>query len=164
MMDDMKTCNIKKSILYLQQGFTLVELLVVIAILGILAVFVASNFSSAQFKSRDAKRKNDLGQIQRAVEMYYNDSGEYPAATDKGQIENEKWGEEFSVESTMYMATLPLDPTTTHSYFYVSNGSSYAIYAAMEHENNAVGEYDYECIDGEASSCNYGVSSTNRLP
>jgi len=147
-----------------QRGFTLVELLVVVTILGILAVFTASNFTSSQIKSRDAKRKNDLGQIQRALEMYYNDKNEYPTADGAGQLVVANWGQEFSEDDVIYMADLPQDPSSSHTYYYISDGTSYAIYAAVEHERNVSGTYNYPCVTGTANSCNYGVSSTNRTP
>ncbi|MGB9706948.1 MAG: type IV pilin protein, partial [Microgenomates group bacterium] len=59
-------------------GFTLIELLVAVAILGILATVGLGSFQSSQMKGRDARRKSDLSQIQKALEMYYNDKGAYP--------------------------------------------------------------------------------------
>ena len=60
-------------------GFTLVELLIVISIIGILAGIGLASFNSAQAKSRDTKRKTDLQQVGNALELYYNDKGQYPA-------------------------------------------------------------------------------------
>lgn len=67
-----------------QKGFTLIELLVVIAIIGLLASVVLLSLNSARAKSRDAKRLADVRQIASAMELYFNDSGAYPAAT--GQL------------------------------------------------------------------------------
>lgn len=64
-----------------QKGFTLIELLVVIAIIGLLASVVLLSLNSARAKSRDAKRLADVRQIASAMELYFNDSGTYPAAT-----------------------------------------------------------------------------------
>lgn len=60
------------------QGFTLIELLVIIAIIGILATFAVANFTGAQARARDAQRKNDLKQIQDALQFYYNDNTAFP--------------------------------------------------------------------------------------
>jgi prepilin-type N-terminal cleavage/methylation domain-containing protein len=61
-----------------QKGFTLVELLVVIAIIAILTGIVATNFTSARSRARDAKRISDLGHIQLAIELYFDRCKQYP--------------------------------------------------------------------------------------
>ncbi len=63
-----------------EKGFTLIELLVVVAIISLLASVVMASLSSARSKSRDAKRKSDLHQIQNALALYYNTNGSYPVA------------------------------------------------------------------------------------
>jgi len=60
------------------RGFTLIELLVVIAIIGLLATLSVVAFGSTRTKARDAKRKADIAQIQKALDMYYADNGLYP--------------------------------------------------------------------------------------
>ena len=154
-------------------GFTLIELIVVIAILAILAGIGLSTFRISQLKSRDARRKSDLEQIQRALEMYYNDVGHYPnSAATGGTIENFSWGAEFSdAKGTMYMKELPKDPTGNPPYCYKSVAApavatSYQLYAKLENTQ------DPKCLDGNcatARSCgsgtyNYGVSSSNTTP
>jgi prepilin-type N-terminal cleavage/methylation domain-containing protein len=62
-----------------RHGFTLIELLVVIAIIGLLATLSVVAFSSSTAKARDAKRKQNLVQIQKALELYYNDNNAYPS-------------------------------------------------------------------------------------
>lgn len=59
-------------------GFTLIELLVVIAIIGLLAVIVTVSVNSARQKARDAKRIADFKQIQTALELFYDQYGQYP--------------------------------------------------------------------------------------
>ena len=63
-----------------KQGFTLIELLVVIAIIGLLSTLSVIALNSARSKARDAKRISDVKQMQVALEMYYNDMGDYPVA------------------------------------------------------------------------------------
>ncbi|MDO8564485.1 MAG: type II secretion system protein [bacterium] len=54
------------------RGFTLIELLVVIAIIGLLSSVVFASLNSARGKARDARRKADLTQISKALELYYD--------------------------------------------------------------------------------------------
>jgi len=63
-----------------KHGFTLIELLVVVAIMGLLATLAMFAFSSSRGKARDAKRKADIAQIQKALDMYFQDNGTYPAS------------------------------------------------------------------------------------
>jgi prepilin-type N-terminal cleavage/methylation domain-containing protein len=62
------------------QGFTLIELLVVIAIVGILSAIVLSSVNAARVKARDARRKSDLAQITKALEVYYSNNNSYVVA------------------------------------------------------------------------------------
>lgn len=62
----------------LECGFTLIELLITIAIVGIISTIGFYTYSSSQAKARDAKRKQDIHQIQTALQLYYNDHGYYP--------------------------------------------------------------------------------------
>lgn len=61
-----------------QKGFTLIELLVVIAIIGVLASVVLASLNSARSKARDAKRRQDMKQLQLALEFYRDKYGYYP--------------------------------------------------------------------------------------
>ena len=71
-----------------QKGFTLIELLVVISIIGLLASVVLVALNGARSKARDAKRVMDLKQLQTALEMYYNQYGSYPYASEGGTWAN----------------------------------------------------------------------------
>jgi len=156
------------------QGFTLIELLIVMAILGILATVGLNSFRSSQLKSRDAKRKSDLEQVQRALEMYYNDYGNYPGS-EGGKIKIEvalTWGSaEMKDSNTLYMKELPKDPTGNPEYCYSKNDlpSGYKLYAKLENGQ------DPHCIGGictpPSADCggltkayNYGVASSNLSP
>ena len=63
------------------KSFTLIELLVVIAIIGLLAALIIPNLTQIRAKARDAKRVEDLRQLQTALEMYYSDYNHYPVWT-----------------------------------------------------------------------------------
>ena len=154
-------------------GFTLIELIVVIAILGILAGIGLTSFRTSQIKSRDAKRKSDLEQVQRAVEMYMNDAGHYPnSAAIGGTIGDFSWGVEFKdAKGTVYMKELPKNPTGNPEYCYKAvvaptPATSYQLYAKLENTQ------DPACLGGNcataracgAGTYNYGVASSNATP
>ncbi len=128
------------------KGFTLLELLVVIAILAILAVVGMGQYRTSQIKARDGQRKSDLSNIARALEMYYNDFGQYPVDDDDGQMvvggSPLNWGEEtFETDDAIYMKILPQDPKASNDsngdYCYMSNGGAdFLLYAKLENEND----------------------------
>lgn len=59
-------------------GFTLVELLVVIAITGILASASYFGINDVRKSIRDNKRRADLNEVARALELFKTDNGQYP--------------------------------------------------------------------------------------
>ncbi|MBX4205149.1 MAG: type II secretion system GspH family protein [Candidatus Doudnabacteria bacterium] len=102
-----------------QKGFTLIELLVVIAIIGILAVVIIINLSTARVKGRDARRISDLNQARKALELYYNDCGQYPPTLDP----TEATGCQAPVTFGDFLANPPADPQTGTPYTYTYDGS-----------------------------------------
>jgi len=119
------------------KGFTLIELLVVIAIIGILSSVVLASLNSARQKARDAKRLSNLTQIRTALEMYYNDNGQYPKPGWGWRSECSAWGglaPDQVVPGLIpaYMPSFPADPSmnkvvSTSCYLYLSNGTDYAL-------------------------------------
>ncbi len=158
----------------LARGFTLVELLIVMVILGILTTIVASSFSSSQEKARDTRRKNDLNAVAKAIEVYFNDKGNYPPCN-SGYIDGFSWGDEFiDANGTIYMVKLPQEKTSTRNYYYVTEGGqnqTYAIYARLENDqdkdipiNGEAYQYYSGTDCGVGSGCNYAISSSNTTP
>lgn len=136
-----------------KQGFTLIEILVVITILAVLATVGINSYRVSQIKSRDIARKADLAQIQRALEMYFNDKNLYPVAP-------LPWGDSLTDPShpaTVYMEKVPKDPVGNPEYCYVTVGTSYRLYAKLENSQDPkIGSYTCG-----GKSYNYGVSSPN---
>jgi len=91
-----------------RKAFTLIELLVVIAIIGILATISVIALQNARAKSRDAKRVGDMKQIQTALELFFNDKGRYPTATEWNT--NQIYSTSSAGTST-YMQVIPSAPT-----------------------------------------------------
>jgi general secretion pathway protein G len=168
----------------MKKGFTLVELLIVIGMLAILitAAVITINPLGQFSKSRDGQRKADLSELQRALELYYQDFGRYPDNSADFKISvnatPKVWGGSWSP----YMAKLPIDPQSTKSYIYFSPSSSagqtYYIYANLER----AAQDKQSCNSGNVCTsissggagvpssnacgavCNYGVSSPNVTP
>jgi general secretion pathway protein G len=162
------------------KGFTLIELLTVLAIVSILAIGLLTVMNPLEqlAKSKDAKIKSDLANIQKALEVYYSDNGAYPSSAD-GKILDDlgqpvEWG---TTDFQPYIKQMPKDTTTGRTYFYHSNGQTYWIYASLhragkdpaacrtsEDSQDAVtcpNASEFSCGNG---ICNYGVSSPNTSP
>lgn len=120
-------------------GFTLIELLVVIAIIGALSALLLPNFMGARERARDAQRKNDLKQIQKAFEMYKLDQNppSYPATI---PTLNQCWTSEGSAETcpagNIYINKFPGDPSSslTMNYYYAVSDLTYTLGACLENK------------------------------
>lgn len=158
-------------------GFTMIELLIVIVILGILSVIGLGSFQAAQMKSRDSKRKSSLNSMVTALEVYYNDFGNYPGDTG-GDINGcgagatsqcspgSSW--ENTTNGTLYMLQMPEDPSV-NEYFYQSDGTYFRLFARLENTQDkdvplfsgSPGVYQGATSECGGEGCNYVVTSTN---
>lgn len=71
------------------RGFTLIELLVVISIISLFASIIMASLQSARMKARDAKRMLDIGEIEKAIDLYVISNNNYPLAN---TINKYAWG------------------------------------------------------------------------
>ena len=165
----------------MKKGFTLVELVIVIGLIAILigGVMAALDPIGQIHKGNDVRRKSDLSQVQKALEVYYNDFGAYPAHSTTSPMYRifhsgiKDWGKSWAP----YMSTLPEDPKGGYNYIYYSEGQSYYLYVSLERGSKDPGVcsgINNACSDPSAGSinmqnacggvCNYGVSSSNVSP
>jgi prepilin-type N-terminal cleavage/methylation domain-containing protein len=110
------------------KAFTLIELLVVIAIMGILSGFIFVSLGASIGAAKDAKRKADLSQIQKALLMYQVANNGYPILSSCtigiGCLD---------AQLAQYIANLPTDPDTSKHYTYSSaDGTSYTLQATLD--------------------------------
>lgn len=61
-----------------QNGFTLVEVMVVVVIMAILAAIVVPKIISRPEQAKVVKAKQDITEIENAMELYKLDNGSYP--------------------------------------------------------------------------------------
>lgn len=140
------------------KGFTLIELLVVIGIISVLSAIVVPNFMGARERARDAQRKSDIKQLQKALEMYKDDQTilAYPADF-SAMTCDALWSN--GVTNAVYMSKFPCDPLSTSGsvvkYTYTRNAGDslkYTLYACLENKS------DQQGVTG--STCNWGGSAT----
>ncbi len=149
-----------------RKGFTLIELLLVIMILGILVGSLLPNFLNSLKKGRDSRRKQDLEQIQKAVESYYEDKKVFPSTIDFGNALID------SVSTKVYMKIVPNDPISGQKYRYCWNTSysQYKLLAKLENSDDpkiiSPNISGFTCTTGDCHTlgCNYGISSSDTTP
>lgn len=145
-------------------GLTLIELLVVMGLIGILAsaLITLINPLSQIAKANDSRRKSDLAQIQRALELYYNSNKAYPGAVT------------FDVAWLPYMPKVPKDPNSSiRNYAYDQiDSNTYCLFASLEYAGDTQKCSTVPCPKAASASpsvtcggdCNYGVCSSNITP
>src|SRR2546425_11065156 len=62
------------------RGFTMIELLVVISLIIILATMGMSQYKTGVVRANEAVLNEDLFRMRDAIDQYYADKGNYPAA------------------------------------------------------------------------------------
>lgn len=105
------------------EAFTLIELVVVIAIIGILSTGVLVSLSAIRESSRDSERLQDMNRIQSALELYYNENGDYPPGDEvncNGWECSHKGDQQFVhiLVDQGYLSEYPDDPVTNGTYHY----------------------------------------------
>lgn len=121
-----------RNIIKKEGGFTLLELLIVIVIIGILALLIIPNITSAPKKARDTQRKTDLRAIQKGLEEYFVSNNVYPGTS--GQADAVLGA--LTAGTAPIMKTVPTDPKNSSPYVYTyapANGNTtYTLTACLE--------------------------------
>ncbi len=153
-----------------KSGFTLIELLVVISIISFLVTLAMTSLNNARIKSRDAKRLADITQLQKALDLYYDENGSYIISGNCGANSpnggwcndiqsplNNHWVRDGATNLSKFMVKDPIDPKPAESprwipvnggtYFYYSNGYGgsgqwYMIIFGLEDHNHEFQDYD----------------------
>jgi type II secretion system protein G len=115
--------------LHKQGGFTLLELLIVIVIIGILALLIIPNITSAPKKARDTKRKTDVTTLRKGLEEYFVNNNVYPTALT-----------DLTTGSAPIVKTLPTDPKNASPYLYTytpaNTNTTYTLTACLENDQD----------------------------
>jgi len=165
--------------IWLAPGFTFIELMLVIIILGILASLIMGNFFTSLRKGRDAQRKTDLGSIQKALEMFYEDKKHYPTypITFGGKYKLcETKSATDCADEQVYMQNIPNDPASMGGshYYYVTDadGTFFRLFSCIENANDVaqgVSQTGFDDGTGDpitdcGCTCRFALSSPNAEP
>ena len=116
----------------MRKGFTLIEVIIVLGILGALFTLVFIGFTGVQANARDARRREDIDQVNTAIQQYRQDNGSYPVAdTYTGLI--------TILQGANLVQTEVQDPRNGiggFAYQYGSDGIYYALWATLENDFN----------------------------
>lgn len=138
------------------KGFTLIELLVVVAIVSLLASIVFTSLNSARSKGRDARRQEDVHQMQLALALYFNTNGSYPSSGGADQPSN-SWsnsdntnGNWVTLQTILatYLSKLPTDPKPSSGCSPSDGGCFNYIYYAFSGLQAYLIVYDLENAKG----------------
>ncbi len=137
------------------------ELIIAMTIVAILAGALLSNFFSSMAKGRDSRRKQDLEQIGKALELYYNDNRAYPTSMPAAGSSLTNTG-----STVIYMQKIPKDPKTGYTYTFVApaNGGNFKLYSCLENSNDDAIIPGLTVACGGCNPCKYGISSSNTTP
>lgn len=95
-----------------KKGFTIVELLIVIVVIGILAAISIVAYTGIQQQARDSERATDMAALQKMVEAYYVNHGQYPTRLN---MQDPAWRKDNLLSSDQGPFINPLDKGSQNS-------------------------------------------------
>jgi prepilin-type N-terminal cleavage/methylation domain-containing protein len=128
-------------------GFTLIELLVVIVVMGILITIGLMSYANIGKNARDTKRRDDLDNLQKEFELYYNSNGSYPAPV--GMTPSDCL---TTLKTSIATATKPVDPDTGDDYYWKCSAQSYCI---------CTGALEVQKGNASNTTCTFQIAGTN---
>lgn len=134
----------------------MIELLVVIAIIAILTGIILTSLTGSKAKGRDAQRVSDIGQIQLALELYFDRCHQYPLSN-SGHIDSTILTQvnancPSGITLGSYISVINKPPVgantdqSTNGYNYLTNANAspavnpptdYVLYAQLENTSSA---------------------------
>ncbi|HOW16368.1 MAG TPA: type II secretion system major pseudopilin GspG [bacterium] len=110
-------------------GMSLVEIMIVIAIMGAIGALVATNILPMFEKSKVENTKNQMKNIEQALQLYYTDNSSYPT-TEQGlealATKPTAGTEPENYNPSGYMKKIPKDQWGK-PFIYESDGTKYSI-------------------------------------
>lgn len=104
----------------MKRAFTLLEMLIVLGIIAVILSVLTISYSTAQKKTRDAKRKGDIKAVQNALEQFYSSCNyTYPTGVSLNVP--------VSCSGIDFLSEIPLDPKTGTAYTYNSDGTTFTL-------------------------------------
>ena len=111
-------------------GFTIVELLIVIVVIAILAAITITVFRGIQTRANATRTVSDIQAVNKAVQMYYADTGSYPS-TGGGWYgyQGVQTANYVPGVAPTYISSLPpmAKLSTQTEYIYRSDGTNYKL-------------------------------------
>jgi prepilin-type N-terminal cleavage/methylation domain-containing protein len=137
----------------LVSGFTLVELLVVISIISLLSTVIFAVFSTGRVQAQDAKKKEEVHQVNNALELYRSNENKYPdnfctdtncvavgtrtfpalsSADNSAGIENNDYHKSMrQLVANGTLASIPEDTATVTPYAYFNTGDRAIFFTSL---------------------------------
>src|SRR3990167_5716535 len=113
------------------RGFSLTELMIAVSIIGSVATFAGAKMDDILPMARDAQRKANTHQVQTALNLYYDNNGQYPITLGSEPTVAGWQKIKKILESTkhIYVPEMPSDPLNTDQYIfkYWSDGQIFKI-------------------------------------
>ena len=113
------------------RGFSLTELMIAVSIIGSVGTLAGAQIDDILPMARDAQRKANVRQVQTALNLFYDDHGQYPITT-ASEPTAQGWQlikDILESPSETYVPEMPHDPLDTDQYTfkYWSDGQKFKI-------------------------------------